>query len=76
MEVRGRPVLADQHGVFGSPFADSARTRIRPETVEALVAWFTLSEYSSRALRADIETYSERLTRYEIGQPGQIEIVT
>ncbi len=76
MDVRGRPVLSDQAGVFGSPFADSARTRIRPDTVEALVVWFTLSEYPNRALTADIETYAERLTQYDIGHPGQIEIVT
>jgi len=74
-EVPGRPVLADQGGVFGSPFADSARTRIREETVEALVVWFTLPEYPDRALRADIETYSERLAQFNIGQPCQTEIV-
>jgi len=76
MDVIHQPILADQAGVFGSPFADSARTRIRHETVEALAVWFTLSEYSNRALLADIETYTERLIQYKIGQPGQTEIVT
>ena len=70
VSVQRRPVLVDKLGPFGGPFVDSKRTMIARATQKALVVWFCPAEYPRYALRADIETFAERLDIYRIGKPG------
>ncbi len=41
----GLPVLVDREGAFGSPFRDSARTAVRPETREILFVLYGFAPY-------------------------------
>jgi len=71
--VQGRPVLADRRGPFGSPFADSSRTRITDATQVALVVWLTPLEQSALGLEAEIQTFAERLRLHGIGRSAAMD---
>lgn len=45
VNLEGLPVLVDREGAFGSPFRDSARTAVRPETREILFVLYGFAPY-------------------------------
>jgi len=73
VRVQGRPVFADRLGPFGSPFADSSRTRITDATQVALAVWLTPLEHPALGLEADIRTFAERLRLHGIGRPAEMD---
>lgn len=45
VNLEGLPVLVDREGAFGSPYRDSARTAVRPETREILFVLYGFAPY-------------------------------
>lgn len=62
--AEGKPVLADDLGVIGSPTADSARTMVRLETRELLVVIYGPAEVAEAALKQATEQTRGRLARW------------
>ena len=59
----GKPVLADDVGIIGSPTADSARTMVHPETRELLVVIYGPAEVAEVAVQEAVTQTRERLVR-------------
>lgn len=74
VNVAGRICMADAQGPFGNPSADSARTRIRPSTTEALAVYFVPLEIELEQIEKSME---ETRRVIETVHPGvQLQQVT
>ena len=64
VNVDGRLVLADDHGPFGAPTADSLRTSVTPATTQVLAVVYCPNERADADLSMALESIAERLTRW------------
>ncbi len=64
VHVGGRLVLADDHGPFGNPTSDSARTMTTPATKRALVVIFCPVPVSAAAGERALAMTLERVAKY------------
>jgi DNA/RNA-binding domain of Phe-tRNA-synthetase-like protein len=64
VHVAGRLTLADDHGPFGNPTSDSARTMVTIATIRALVVIFAPRQLEAGPLRAALEATADRVTRF------------
>jgi DNA/RNA-binding domain of Phe-tRNA-synthetase-like protein len=64
VNVAGRPVLVDEVGPFGNPTSDSARTRIRADTRNALVVAFVPPRCDDAALGRLLDRTQALLMRF------------
>ena len=53
VNVGGRITVADDHGAFGNPTSDSARTMVTPATTELLVIVYAPREIGRAPLEGD-----------------------
>jgi DNA/RNA-binding domain of Phe-tRNA-synthetase-like protein len=67
VNVEGRPVLVDALGPFGNPSSDSARTRIRLETTQALVVCYAPARASQQRLDEVLDATEAILVRHCAG---------
>lgn len=65
INLDGLPVFADAEGPFGNPSSDSARTMIRPDTTEVLMAIISFTGPAS--LAAALARAAELFERYAEG---------
>jgi DNA/RNA-binding domain of Phe-tRNA-synthetase-like protein len=68
VHVEGRPVLADEHGPFGNPTSDSARTMITTATTQALVVAYAPATSAPARLTAVLDGTAAALLRYSGGR--------
>ena len=61
VHVAGRLTLVDDHGPFGNPTSDSARTMVTPATTEALVVIFAPTDVEAARLANFLETTAARI---------------
>lgn len=61
--LKGRPVLADSSGPFGSPISDSTRTMVTLATRDLLTAVFAPKGAPDAALVQALERHAQRLAR-------------
>ena len=61
VNVGGRITVADDHGPFGNPTSDSARTMVTPTTTDLLVVVYSPSEISKPQLDRVVQITAERL---------------
>ena len=64
VHVAGRPTLADSHGAFGNPSADSARTMVTQATTRALAVIFAPRDLAAGIVEAAVRLTSERAARF------------
>lgn len=60
----GQPILADQHGPFGSPMSDSTRTMITEQTTSLLLTIFCPLAASDEKLQQALERFADLLSRH------------
>ncbi len=61
VNVGGRITVADDHGAFGNPTSDSARTMVTPAATELLVVVYAPKEIGRAPLEAAMNATSERI---------------
>lgn len=64
VSVDGRPVLVDQHGAFGNPTSDSARSAISLETRAALVVCYAPAAIGTARLQRVVDETAALLVRH------------
>lgn len=64
LSAAGKLILADEHGPFGNPSADSARTGVTLETRAVLMVIFAPGGYSKERLHEHMEFAISRMARY------------
>jgi len=64
LNLEGRFVCADQSGPFGNPSHDSHRTRVTPETTNAMVLCWCPAESSRRYINSVIEEIARTTGQY------------
>ena len=64
VHVAGRLTLADNHGPFGNPSSDSARTMVTTATARALVVIFAPRQLEPEPLWAALHVTADRVTRF------------
>jgi DNA/RNA-binding domain of Phe-tRNA-synthetase-like protein len=74
VHVGGRITLADDHGPFGNPTSDSARTMVTTSTRKALVVVFAPSSVDTAGLRRVLEATSTRMHEFTAGITCALEI--
>jgi DNA/RNA-binding domain of Phe-tRNA-synthetase-like protein len=62
--LRGRPVLADNRGPFGSPISDSTRSMIQEATKNALIVIYQPSPFPLEQLSASLRSLEGRLSQF------------
>lgn len=73
INLEGLPVFADAEGPFGNPSSDSARTMIRPDTTEVLMA--IISFTGTPGLDAALARASGLLERYAAAANVETRVV-
>ena len=63
VNVGGRITVADDHGPFGNPTSDSARTMVTPATTELLVVVYSPMEIGRSQVERVVNTTAERMQR-------------
>jgi len=71
----GQPVLADQHGPFGSPMSDSTRTMITEQTTSLLLTVFAPVSASNEKLQQALERFASLLSRHAAAQATRMAIL-
>ncbi len=66
--LAGRPVLADEHGAFGSPISDSTRTMVTETAHDILGAIYAPGSATKRAVEQALHTLGERITQSRGGE--------
>jgi DNA/RNA-binding domain of Phe-tRNA-synthetase-like protein len=66
VHVAGRLTLADEHGPFGNPTSDSARTMVTLDTTRALVVVFAPAWLPETAVARVVALTEERISRYSL----------
>jgi DNA/RNA-binding domain of Phe-tRNA-synthetase-like protein len=69
VNVAGRYTMVDSRGPFGSPTADSERTSIRPDTVNALALIYAPASLESGVLGKEADFAATMIKRYGGGSP-------
>ncbi len=64
VHVAGRITLADNHGAFGNPTSDSARTMVTTATTRALVIVFAPREMDARRLDRVVDLTAQRMHEF------------
>ena len=64
VSVEARPALADREGPFGSPTADSLRTRVEAGTERAFVATYLPAAMDDDAVLRLLDAVSETVARH------------
>jgi DNA/RNA-binding domain of Phe-tRNA-synthetase-like protein len=64
VHVGGRLALVDDHGPFGNPTSDSARTMVTPATTSALVVIFAPASLPASAVDKVVSLTSERIQQF------------
>ncbi len=64
VNLRGRLLLADEHGPFGAPTSDSLRTSVTRSTRNVAVVLFCPANRATQSLSGALERVSDLLTRY------------
>jgi len=67
VNVEGRLTLADEHGPFGNPTSDSARTMTTPATTEVLVVLYVPADMPRANGERALALTRERLAQYAGG---------
>jgi DNA/RNA-binding domain of Phe-tRNA-synthetase-like protein len=62
--LKGRPVLADPAGPFGSPISDSTRSMITESAKEVMIVIYAPARVSDASLNLAMKRLMERLTQY------------
>jgi DNA/RNA-binding domain of Phe-tRNA-synthetase-like protein len=62
--LKGRPVLADPAGPFGSPISDSTRSMITESAKEVMIVIYAPARVSDASLNLAMKRVMERLTQY------------
>lgn len=75
VHVGGRLTLADEHGPFGNPSADSARTMVLPGATRALVVVFAPAQVADSLLDLVLDTTSRRILAAAGGRETHRSIV-
>jgi DNA/RNA-binding domain of Phe-tRNA-synthetase-like protein len=69
VNVGGRITVADDHGPFGNPTSDSARTMVTPSATELLIVVYAPIEITKAQLDRVLATTSERFAMITGGAP-------
>ena len=69
VNVVGRITVADDHGPFGNPTSDSARTMVTPSATELLIVVYAPIEITKAQLDRVLATTSERFAMITGGAP-------
>lgn len=64
VHLAGRPTLADEHGPFGNPSADSARTMVTSTTADALVVIYAPRATDHEVLDARVAGTAARVLEF------------
>ena len=71
----GQPILADQHGPFGSPMSDSTRTMITEQTTSLLLTIFCPLDSSNEKLQQALERFAALLSHHASAHATRLAIV-
>ena len=69
--LAGRPVLADEHGAFGSPISDSTRTMVTESAHDILGAIYAPGPATNQEVERALHTLGERITQSGGGEISQ-----
>lgn len=74
--LKGRPVLADSQGPFGSPISDSVRTMITEGVAAVLTVIFAPASSTSAELEQAVERHARRLEQFAAAKVSATRIVS
>ena len=76
INIAGKLVSADSEGAFGSPIADSDRTKISEDTREVLILLYALESTDDSDIRNTLNRFAELANEHAGAQPGDSGVLS